>query len=361
MSTMRRLRSSARGGGVPGDGDVARRYRRRAGRARRPWLSPRRARRRCAWTSPVRRSAGSAASIGLSTESSELRLRAPQFKNTGNLARLLANLGGGVLRFGGESADNRHFTGTTAATLQGPGEPGARGRLVGPLHREPRPLQRGAGPRRRQGGRPRPRQQPVRLRLRQRARPVRADRPAPARLDRGRLPDRGARLLPRHPLRRAAGAARRSRRQLSPDPARPPFASAGREHHQLVQPRTSTRSAAAGCTATAASLAARMLSAAHGRGGGRQVRTSTPGSPRSPGARWCWRRPATSAVAASTGVSDSFASALWVIDYLLTGAEHGVHANELLHRVLPPCTTYTVLCLNGDNNYPPSRSTTACC
>jgi hypothetical protein len=50
-------------------------------------------------------------------------------------------------------------------------------------------------------------------------------------------------------------------------------------------------------------------------------------------------------------VSDSLAAALWVIDYLLTGAEHGVHAMNLATALSTACATYTVLCLNGDNEY----------
>ncbi len=50
-------------------------------------------------------------------------------------------------------------------------------------------------------------------------------------------------------------------------------------------------------------------------------------------------------------VSDSFASALWVIDYLLTGAEHGVHAMNIATGLSAACTTYTVLCLHGNNEY----------
>lgn len=53
------------------------------------------------------------------------------------------------------------------------------------------------------------------------------------------------------------------------------------------------------------------------------------------------------------GLSNSYAAALWAIDYLLTGAEHGVHAmnfhgglNSMTH-----CTGYTVFCQTGTRYY----------
>jgi hypothetical protein len=44
------------------------------------------------------------------------------------------------------------------------------------------------------------------------------------------------------------------------------------------------------------------------------------------------------------GVSDSFAAALWVIDYMLTGAENGVYGMNIHDRFTANCTPYSPLC-----------------
>jgi hypothetical protein len=44
------------------------------------------------------------------------------------------------------------------------------------------------------------------------------------------------------------------------------------------------------------------------------------------------------------GVSDSFAAALWAIDYMLTGAENGVYAMNFHDRFTADCTPYSPLC-----------------
>jgi hypothetical protein len=51
------------------------------------------------------------------------------------------------------------------------------------------------------------------------------------------------------------------------------------------------------------------------------------------------------------GVSDSYAAALWVIDYLLTGAEHGVHGMNFHGGLSSICQSYTPLCQVGTNQY----------
>jgi hypothetical protein len=51
------------------------------------------------------------------------------------------------------------------------------------------------------------------------------------------------------------------------------------------------------------------------------------------------------------GLSDSYAAALWVIDYLLTGAEHGVHGMNFHGRLDTSCQGYTPLCQVGTNEY----------
>lgn len=52
------------------------------------------------------------------------------------------------------------------------------------------------------------------------------------------------------------------------------------------------------------------------------------------------------------GLSDAYASALWVIDYLLTGAEHGV-SGMYFHtgQLDSDCVGYAVLCQTGANSY----------
>jgi hypothetical protein len=51
------------------------------------------------------------------------------------------------------------------------------------------------------------------------------------------------------------------------------------------------------------------------------------------------------------GLSDSYAAALWVIDYLLTGAEHGVHGMNFHGGLGTSCQGYTPLCQVGTNEY----------
>ena len=43
-------------------------------------------------------------------------------------------------------------------------------------------------------------------------------------------------------------------------------------------------------------------------------------------------------------MSNSFASALWAIDFALTGAEHGVYDVNFHDRFLSSCTPYSPLC-----------------
>jgi hypothetical protein len=53
------------------------------------------------------------------------------------------------------------------------------------------------------------------------------------------------------------------------------------------------------------------------------------------------------------GLSDTYAAALWVIDYLLTGAAHGVHAMEFHGGLDTSCAGYTVLCKVASGTYAP--------
>lgn len=54
-----------------------------------------------------------------------------------------------------------------------------------------------------------------------------------------------------------------------------------------------------------------------------------------------------------SGLSNAYASALWVIDYLLTGAQRGVHGMNFHGGLNPLCSGYTVLCRVGTHDYRP--------
>lgn len=286
--------------------------------------------------------------IGLSTETSELRIRAQQFKNTGNLARLLANLGGGVLRFGGESADNRHFTGTPAVTLRGLASlVRAAGWSV--LYTENLGHFNAAR---------------VRADARKVARALGSNLFAFAC---GNEPDQFVSMRLRPPGWTAGDylsevhACYRAIRSVAP---RAPLAGPDGNYHRTLLASFASRNASTiarftahfyplGCRGlhgTAASHAADMLS----------VKTAAAEAARFgiyAGVAAIAGRPLVIAETSNfchgglPGVSNSFASALWVIDYLLTGAEHRVHAMNLSTGFSAACATYTVLCLNGDNVY----------
>ena len=51
------------------------------------------------------------------------------------------------------------------------------------------------------------------------------------------------------------------------------------------------------------------------------------------------------------GLSDSYAAALWVVDYLLTGAENGVNGMNFHGGLSTNCWGYTPLCQVGTNDY----------
>jgi hypothetical protein len=53
------------------------------------------------------------------------------------------------------------------------------------------------------------------------------------------------------------------------------------------------------------------------------------------------------------GLSNAYASALWVIDYMLIGAEHGVRAMNFHGGLNTLCAGYTVLCQVGTTAYRP--------
>jgi hypothetical protein len=53
----------------------------------------------------------------------------------------------------------------------------------------------------------------------------------------------------------------------------------------------------------------------------------------------------------ASGASDAYASALWVVDYLLTGVEHGVTAFNFHGGLSTFCQGYTPLCQVGANEY----------
>jgi len=52
-----------------------------------------------------------------------------------------------------------------------------------------------------------------------------------------------------------------------------------------------------------------------------------------------------------SGVSNAFASALWAVDYVLTGAEHGAAGMDFHGYLTTRCSGYTPLCQTGTNRY----------
>lgn len=54
------------------------------------------------------------------------------------------------------------------------------------------------------------------------------------------------------------------------------------------------------------------------------------------------------------GLSNTYASALWAIDFLLTGADHGVHGMNFQGGLNTLCAGYTVLCQTGKTTYTPA-------
>lgn len=51
------------------------------------------------------------------------------------------------------------------------------------------------------------------------------------------------------------------------------------------------------------------------------------------------------------GVSDTFASALWAVDYLLTGAEHGASGMNFHDSMTSHCNAYSPLCRTGTSRF----------
>jgi hypothetical protein len=54
------------------------------------------------------------------------------------------------------------------------------------------------------------------------------------------------------------------------------------------------------------------------------------------------------------GLSNTYASALWAVDFLLTGADHGVHGMNFQGGLNTLCSGYTVLCQTGKTAYTPA-------
>jgi hypothetical protein len=53
----------------------------------------------------------------------------------------------------------------------------------------------------------------------------------------------------------------------------------------------------------------------------------------------------------ASGFSDSYTTALWAVDYILSGAEHGVSGMNFHGGLSTSCTRYTPLCQTGRNEY----------
>ncbi|WP_222849846.1 hypothetical protein [Trebonia kvetii] len=287
--------------------------------------------------------------IGLSVESGALRTRAPQLKNTGNLARLLANLGAGVLRFGGDTADDESFAGTSAATLRGLASlVRAAGWSV--LYTENLGHFKAAR--------------------------VRADAKAVRRALGGNLfafacgnePDQYVPIGLRPPswtvgdYLAQVNACYQAIRSIAPQA---PLAGPDADYHRTLLASYARRDASTidwygahyyplGCrglrAGTTASAATSMLSATTAEAEAARFDIYA-GMAAIAGHPLVLTETSSACRGGIPDVSDSFASALWVIDYLLTGAEHGVHAMNIATGLSAACATYTVLCLHGDNEY----------
>jgi hypothetical protein len=59
----------------------------------------------------------------------------------------------------------------------------------------------------------------------------------------------------------------------------------------------------------------------------------------------------TAACGGVAGLSDSYASALWAVDYMLTGAEHGMYGMNFHGWLGTSCQLYTPLCQVGTHEY----------
>jgi hypothetical protein len=288
--------------------------------------------------------------IGLSFESSTLDSPVNRYDNVGNLPRLMKNLGSGVMRFGGDSVDLSSFTGTAPSVLRGVARlAAATGWPV--LYTEN--LAEFNGPR------------------------VTADaRSVAAAL--------GSRLL--------ALACGNEPDQWVAIGVRPPGYTVGDYLTQSGQCLSAIRAGASGAPlegpdatnypALASQFAAKeagklawfgqhyypMGCAQPGDDPAALATTLlSPALAKQEAARFAVYAASARLARASllitetnnachggiTGLSNSYAAALWVIDYLLTGAEHGVTGMNLQTGLNANCTGYTVFCAVAPFSYRP--------
>jgi hypothetical protein len=285
--------------------------------------------------------------VGLSFESGSLA--SGKFDNVGDLARMLRNLGSSVLRFGGNSVDRASFTGASASVLAGLVRlAAASGWTV--LYSENLGT---FGPK-------------TKAAVTADARNVRAALGAHLlALACGNEPD----LYHKNGVRSAAytesdylgewGSCSAAVRAGAPGVtlAGPDTAAAG------WLPGYASREAGKigwldqhyyplGCAqgTAPAQLAGTLLSPALTA---REVEMFTTAAAAAKTAHAHLRMSETNSAACGgvTGLSDSYATALWAIDYMLTGAEHGVYGMNFHGGLGASCQLYTPLCQTGTGEY----------
>jgi hypothetical protein len=101
-----------------------------------------------------------------------------------------------------------------------------------------------------------------------------------------------------------------------------------------------------GPNGNAAKLLSRATAAAEA-----QVISTAAASARTAGVPLQMTETNTAACGGITGVSNTYASALWAVDYLLTGAEHGAAGMNFHGSLTGGCTEYTPLCLVSGRQY----------
>jgi hypothetical protein len=284
--------------------------------------------------------------IGLSFESSTLD--SGKYRNAGNLARLLRNLGSGVLRFGGRSADE-HFSGTRTHALNGLDQlASAAGWTV--LYTEnlgtfgaatTSKVTEDAGK--------------VAALLGGSLSAIGCGNEPDHYVSEGiRSPGYGAAdyLMEASACLSAVSAGAPGASLAGPDTARTGWLAsyAGNEAGQIGW--LDQHYYALGCRAgePVPALAAELLSPAqHARE--LAMFAAAAAAAKMARARLRISETNTAACGGVSGLSDSYASALWVIGYLLTGAERGVAAMNFHGQLGGGCQRYTPLCGAGSNEY----------
>lgn len=285
--------------------------------------------------------------VGLSFESGSLS--SGKFANVGDLAQMLRNLGGGVLRFGGNSADRRAFTGVSVGVLSGlAGLAEASGWTVLYTENLATFATNNAGA--------------VAADARKVSMALGSNLAAIAC---GNEPDdfRDAGMRPAtytedNYLGESASCLAAVRAGAPGVPLAGPDTAGTKWLGNYAAKETGTvdwldqHYYALGCTADGAlsQVAAKLLSPAQTA---REVTMFNAVAAVAEKAHAHVRISETNTACGGgiRGLSDAYASALWVIDYMLTGAEHGVDGMNFHGGLDGSCQRYTPLCEVGPNEY----------